>query len=127
MVTGVGRPPYSGYPIRSNGFTREEIRFFESELTDFGAVMVKFWLALDKKEQLRRFKEREKVGYKRYKITDEDWRNRRKWNVYAEAVHDMVDETSTSYAPWTLVEANDKLFARVKILKTVNDRLEAEL
>jgi len=105
----------------------QEIRFFESELTDFGAVMVKFWLALDKKEQLRRFKEREKVGYKRYKITDEDWRNRRKWNVYAEAVHDMVDETSTSYAPWTLVEANDKLFARVKILKTVNDRLEAEL
>jgi len=86
---------------------------------------MKFWLAIDKKEQLRRFKEREKVGYKRYKITEEDWRNRKKWNAYAEAVHDMVEQTSTKKAPWTLIEANDKYFARIKVLKTINDRLEA--
>jgi len=104
-----------------------EIRSFEEELAAYGIIVVKFWLAIDKKEQLRRFKEREKVGYKRYKITEEDWRNRRKWNVYADAVHDMVERTSTKYAPWTLIEANDKFFARVKVLKTINDRLEAEL
>jgi len=86
---------------------------------------MKFWLAIDKKEQLRRFKEREKVGYKRYKITEEDWRNRKKWNAYAEAVQDMVEQTSTKKAPWTLIEANDKYFARIKVLKTINDRLEA--
>lgn len=105
----------------------EEIRSFEAELMDYGIIVVKFWLSIDKREQLRRFKEREKVGYKRHKITDEDWRNRKKWNVYARAVHDMVDRTSTSRAPWTLVEANDKYHARVKILRTINERLEAEL
>ncbi len=105
----------------------DEIRFFEAELSEAGIIVVKFWLAIDKKEQLRRFKEREKIGYKRYKITDEDWRNRKKWNAYKQAVHDMVDRTSTTAAPWTLVEANDKLFARVKVLKAIADRLEAEL
>ena len=105
----------------------EEIRSFEAELTDYGVVVLKFWLSIDKKEQLRRFKERENVGYKRYKITDEDWRNRKKWNLYARAVHDMVDRTSTSKAPWTLIEANDKYFARVKVLERINERLEAEL
>lgn len=104
-----------------------EIRSFEAELTDYGIIVLKFWLSIDKKEQLRRFKEREKIGYKRYKITEEDWRNRKKWNSYAQAVHDMVDRTSTGKAPWTLVEANDKYFARVKVLNTINDRLEAEL
>ena len=105
----------------------EEIRSFEAELADYGIIVLKFWLSIDKKEQLRRFKEREKIGYKRYKITEEDWRNRKKWNQYARAVHDMVDRTSTSKAPWTLVEANDKYFARVKVLQTINERLEAEL
>ncbi|MDJ0936065.1 MAG: polyphosphate:AMP phosphotransferase [Kiloniellales bacterium] len=105
----------------------DEIRFFEAELSEAGIIVVKFWLAIDKKEQLRRFKEREKIGYKRYKITDEDWRNRKKWDAYKQAVHDMVDRTSTTAAPWTLVEANDKLFARVKVLKAIADRLEAEL
>ncbi len=105
----------------------EEIRSFESELADYGIIVVKFWLAIDKDEQLRRFEQREEVGYKRYKITDEDWRNRDKWDDYRQAVHDMVDRTSTSNAPWTLVEANDKYFARIKVLKTINDRLEAEL
>jgi polyphosphate:AMP phosphotransferase len=105
----------------------EEIRNFESELTDYGVIVVKFWLAIDQQEQLQRFQEREETGYKRYKITEEDWRNREKWGDYARAVHDMVDRTSTSEAPWTLVEATDKYFARVKVLKTINDRLEAEL
>ncbi len=105
----------------------DEIRFFEAELSEAGIIVVKFWLAIDKKEQLRRFKEREKIGYKRYKITEEDWRNRKKWNAYKQAVHDMVDRTSTTAAPWTLVEANDKYFARVKVLKTIADRLESEL
>ena len=105
----------------------EEIRSFESQLAGFGAIVVKFWLAIDKDEQLRRFKEREKVGYKRYKITEEDWRNRDKWDAYALAVHDMVDRTSTNNAPWTLVEANDKYFARVKVLETVAKRLNDAL
>jgi len=105
----------------------EEIRSFESELTDYGVIVVKFWLAIDQQEQLQRFQEREKTGYKRYKITEEDWRNREKWDDYARAVHDMVDRTGTSEAPWTLVEASDKYFARVKVLKTINDRLESEL
>ena len=105
----------------------EEIRSFEDELTAYGIIVIKFWLAIDADEQLRRFQEREQVSYKRYKITEEDWRNRDKWADYARAVHDMVDRTSTANAPWTLVEANDKYFARVKVLKTINDRLVAEL
>jgi polyphosphate:AMP phosphotransferase len=105
----------------------EEIRGFEQELQNYGVTLVKFWLAIDKDEQMRRFKEREQTGYKRYKITEEDWRNRDKWALYAAAVNDMVDRTSTHNAPWTLVEANDKYFARVKVLQAINDRLEADL
>jgi polyphosphate kinase 2 (PPK2 family) len=76
---------------------------------------------------LRRFKEREKTGFKRFKITEEDWRNRKKWNEYETAVCDMVDRTSTEIAPWTLVEANDKNFARIKILKTLCRQVEAAM
>ncbi len=104
-----------------------EIRDFEAELCHHGIIVQKFWLAIDKKEQLRRFKEREKVGFKRYKITEEDWRNRKKWDAYADAVCDMVDRTSTTEAPWTLVEANDKYFARIKVLETLTKRLKDEL
>jgi polyphosphate:AMP phosphotransferase len=104
-----------------------EINDFEEQLVDNNTVLVKFWLAITKEEQLRRFKEREKTGYKRFKITDEDWRNREKWNDYERAVCDMVDRTSTEIAPWTLVEANDKNFARVKILKTLCQRIEAAM
>ncbi|GAB1232384.1 polyphosphate:AMP phosphotransferase [Ferrigenium sp. UT4] len=93
-----------------------EINDFEEQLAESGAVVVKFWLAITKEEQLRRFKEREKIGFKRFKITEEDWRNRKKWGDYESAVCDMVDRTSTEIAPWTLVEANDKNFARIKIL-----------
>jgi polyphosphate kinase 2 (PPK2 family) len=90
-------------------------------------VVVKFWLAISKQEQLKRFKEREKIGFKRFKITEEDWRNRDKWDLYQQAVCDMIDRTSTEIAPWTLVEANDKNYARIKILKTVCKRIEQAL
>ena len=104
-----------------------EINDFEHELREAGAVVVKFWLQTSRDEQLKRFKEREKIEFKRFKITEEDWRNRDKWDAYQAAVCDMVERTSTGSAPWTLVEANDKNFARVKILRTVCERLEAAL
>lgn len=101
-----------------------EINDFEEQLAANNTVVVKFWLAIAKDEQLRRFKEREEIGFKRFKITEEDWRNREKWDDYERAVCDMVDRTSTTIAPWTLVEANDKNFARIKILKTLCRRIE---
>jgi polyphosphate:AMP phosphotransferase len=104
-----------------------EINDFEHELLSDGAIVIKFWLQISADEQLRRFKEREETPFKRYKITDEDWRNREKWDAYHEAVCDMVERTSTGFIPWTLVEANDKRFARVKILETICKRLEAAL
>jgi polyphosphate:AMP phosphotransferase len=104
-----------------------EINDFEHELHKDGAIIVKFWLQISDKEQLRRFKEREKIAFKRFKITEEDWRNRDKSAAYHNAVCDMVDRTSTSTAPWTLVEANDKNYARVKILRTICERLESAL
>ena len=104
-----------------------EINDFEHELSEAGAIVCKFWLQVSQEEQLKRFKEREKVEFKRFKITEEDWRNREKWNSYQQAICDMVDRTSTGKAPWTLVEANSKGYARVKILRTICERLEAEL
>jgi polyphosphate kinase 2 (PPK2 family) len=105
----------------------DEINQFEEQLTDAGAIVIKFWLQISQAEQLRRFREREKTAFKRFKITPDDWRNRKKWGAYEAAVGDMVDRTSTEIAPWTLVEANDKLFARLKIFKTIIKRLEATL
>ena len=104
-----------------------EINDFEQELVEAGTIVLKFWLAISAEEQLRRFKQREATGYKRFKITDEDWRNRDKWDDYAQAVNDMVERTSTESAPWTLVEANNKYFARIKILKTVCRAIEERL
>ncbi len=104
-----------------------EINDFEAQLVRHNIVVVKFWLSISKDEQLRRFKEREKISFKRFKITEEDWRNRKKWNEYETAVCDMVDRTSTEIAPWTLVEANNKNFARIKILKTLCQRIEATM
>ena len=104
-----------------------EINDFEGAMLRHGTVVVKFWLSVSKEEQFRRFKAREKVSFKRFKITDEDWRNRKKWDAYEIAVCDMVDRTSTSLAPWTLVEANNKYHARVKVLKTLCRALEAAL
>lgn len=95
-----------------------EINEFEDELVDHGIVLVKYWIHITPDEQLRRFKEREKAQYKRWKLTDEDWRNRTNWGDYERAVNDMVERTSTRIAPWTLVEGNDKNFARLKVLKT---------
>lgn len=106
-----------------------EINRFEGRLTDWGIVLVKFWIHISPEEQLRRFKLREETPYKRWKLTDEDWRNRAKWSLYEEAVHDMVEQTSTANAPWVLVEGNDKRYARIKVLRTlcetVVDRLAA--
>jgi polyphosphate:AMP phosphotransferase len=103
----------------------DEINQFEEQLTDGGAIVVKFWLQISKQEQLRRFRAREKVAFKQFKITPDDWRNRKRWDTYEKAVCDMVDRTSTEIAPWTLVEAEDKQYARVKVLKTIVKRLEA--
>jgi polyphosphate:AMP phosphotransferase len=105
----------------------EEINQFEEQLIAGGAVVVKFWLQISQAEQLRRFRAREKVAFKQFKITPEDWRNRKKWGAYERAVADMVDRTSTELAPWTLVEAEDKKYSRVKILRTIGQRLEAAL
>jgi len=104
-----------------------EINDFEEQLVEAGTVVVKFWLSIDKQTQLERFQERENTPYKRFKITAEDWRNREKWDEYDSAVTDMVDHTSTEIAPWTLVEANDKRFARIKVLRTLNEALEAAI
>ena len=104
-----------------------EINDFEAQLVRHNIVVVKFWLSISKDEQLKRFKEREKISFKRFKITEEDWRNRKKWEEYEHAVCDMVDRTSTQIAPWTLVEANDKNFARIKILKTLCRQIEAAM
>ena len=87
-------------------------------------MLVKCWVHITFDEQLRRFKEREKTRYKQWKLTAEDWRNRAKWLDYEQAVNDMVERTSTRHAPWTLVEGNDKNFARLKVLRTVCDRIE---
>jgi len=121
---------------RVEGFCKEadwmraytEINDFEQALVRHNVVVVKFWLAISKDEQFKRFKLREKVSFKRFKITEEDWRNREKWDAYELAVCDMVDRTSTAIAPWTLVEANNKYHARLKVLRTlcraVEDALE---
>ncbi len=104
-----------------------EINDFEHELIEAGAIVVKFWLQVSQEEQLARFQEREKIAFKRFKITEEDWRNRDKWDAYQLAICDMVERTSTGTAPWTLVEANDKNYARVKILRTLCQTIAAEL
>lgn len=104
-----------------------EINDFEDELVANGTVLVKCWLQISKDEQLRRFKEREAIAFKKHKITDEDWRNRDKWDDYKVAVCDMIDRTSTEGAPWTLVEANDKYYARLKVLRTLVEAIEAKI
>jgi len=120
---------------RVEGFCKEEewrraykeINSFERQLADFGAVVTKFWIHISRDEQLRRFKERQRTGYKAWKLTAEDWRNRAKWNTYEQAVEEMVLKTSTLRAPWHLVEGNDKYHARVKVLSTLVKTLSDEL
>jgi polyphosphate kinase 2 (PPK2 family) len=120
---------------RVEGFaTEEEYRrafgefaHFEEQLVAHGILLVKFWIHITKDEQLKRFRERKRTAHKRWKITEEDWRNRRRWIDYLLAVDEMVARTSTQVAPWVLVEGNDKNFARIKVLKTLADRLERRL
>lgn len=120
---------------RVEGFCQEtewrrayrEINEFEQQLTNYGAVVVKFWLHIDKDEQLRRFREREDTPEKRWKITDEDWRNREKWDAYKVAVDEMLFRTSTRKAPWTVVAANSKEYARWLVLKTVTEAIDSAL
>jgi AMP-polyphosphate phosphotransferase len=104
-----------------------EINEFERQLTKDGVCLCKFWLHISPEEQLRRFKERARLEHKKHKITDEDWRNRKNWKAYASAVDEMVARTSTGYAPWTLVAADDKKNARLTVLKTICDALDDAL
>ena len=105
----------------------DEINFFEEQLVRHGIILLKFWLHIDQDEQMRRFRERERVPYKRFKISEEDYRNRSRYPQYLAAVDDMLRRTSTEIAPWTLVEANDKNWARIKAIKTWCEKLELAL
>ena len=104
-----------------------EINGFEKDLVQSGAVVCKFWLQISKAEHLARFRAREKTAFKRFKITEDDWRNRKRWSDYERAVADMVERTSTELAPWTLVEAEDKRFARVKVLRSIVKQFDIAL
>ncbi len=105
----------------------DEIKDMEAQWSESGISIAKFWLHIDKDEQYKRFKERENNPVKSWKITDEDWRNREKWDAYEGAVNEMLVRTDTSYAPWIVVEANNKYYARLKVLKTVINMFEKKL
>lgn len=101
-----------------------EINEFERQLTDWGAVVIKFWIQIDPDTQLERFNDRQNTPEKQWKLTEEDWRNREKWPLYEEAVDEMIEKTSTENAPWYIIESNDKKYARIKALKIVTETLE---
>ncbi len=101
-----------------------EINEFERQLTDWGAVVLKFWIHIDQDTQLERFNDRQNTPEKQWKLTEEDWRNREKWPQYEEAIDEMLQKTSTENAPWFIIESNDKKYARIKTLKIVIDALE---
>ncbi len=104
-----------------------EINEFEAQLHDWGAIVLKFWLHISKEEQLRRFEARQNTPEKRWKITDEDWRNREKWDAYETAINDMLRLTSTDFAPWTIIESEDKRYARIKAIDTFIRAIEERL
>lgn len=104
-----------------------EINYFERQLVDFGTIIFKFWLHISPEEQLARFQSREGDKLRSWKLTEEDWRNRERWGQYQEAVNEMLLKTSTTVAPWTIVEGNSKPYARIKILHTIVERLSQEL
>jgi polyphosphate kinase 2 (PPK2 family) len=120
---------------RIEGFANEdawkrayrEINQFERQLVDFGMILFKFWIHISKEEQLRRFEARAADNLRSWKLTDEDWRNREKWELYQDAVNDMLLKTSTVTAPWTIIPGNDKWYARVKVLQTLVEKLSQEL
>ena len=101
-----------------------EMNEFEEELHEWGAVILKFWIHIDRDTQLERFTARQNTPEKQWKITEEDWRNREKWPLYEQAVTDMLEKTSTEYAPWYIIESNDKLYARIKVLRIVAEAME---
>jgi AMP-polyphosphate phosphotransferase len=105
----------------------KEVNSFERQLREFGVILAKFWIHISREEQLRRFEERKAIGYKAWKLTEEDWRNREKWATYEEAVEQMLVKTSTVTAPWTLIEGNDKYWARTKVLAKLVKILSAEM
>ncbi len=136
MVTIYDRSWYGRVLVeRLEGFCREaewrrafaEINDFEEQLAERGLIVVKFWMHIGKDEQLRRFREREDTAYKRHKINDEDWRNRRKWRAYEVAVGDMLALTDKTVAPWNLIPANNKRYARLQILKVACRQIETAL
>ena len=104
-----------------------EINEFEKELSDWGAIIIKFWVQIDKDTQLARFTERQNTPEKQWKITDEDWRNREKWDLYEDAVNEMLQKTNTTFAPWHVLESNDKKYARIKALKIIIEAIEQRL
>ena len=105
----------------------EEINSMERDLTDAGAIVLKFWMQIDKDEQEKRFRARQENPEKQWKITDEDWRNREKWDKYETAVNEMLVRTSTVNAPWIVVEGNSKYYARIKVLESVVNAIEERL
>jgi len=105
----------------------KEINAFERQLCEFGVILLKFWIHISRDEQLRRFEQRQAIGYKAWKLTEEDWRNRQKWGAYEDAVEEMLVKTSTTGAPWFLVEGNDKYWARIKVLSKLVQTLSTEL
>lgn len=104
-----------------------EINDFERQIIESGSVLMKYWIHISKEEQLRRFNERKRIAYKQFKITDEDWRNRKKWNAYLLAVDDMIKQTNTKLAPWTIIPGNNKYYARIAAMTAYRDRLKAAL
>ncbi len=105
----------------------QEINEMEKQFVEHGAIVLKFWMQIDKDEQERRFKERMEDPDKQWKITDEDWRNREKWDEYEKAADEMLVRTSTTYAPWIIVEGNNKYYARVKVLRSVAEAMETRM
>jgi polyphosphate kinase 2 (PPK2 family) len=101
-----------------------EMNEFEKELVDAGTVVIKFWVQIDSDTQLARFTDRQNTPEKQWKITEEDWRNREKWDQYEAAVNEMLRKTSTTFAPWHVLESNDKRYARIKALRIVVEALE---
>lgn len=104
-----------------------EINHMEQHMAESGYVILKFWMQIDKDEQERRFKERQEDPDKQWKITDEDWRNRAKWDQYEKAVDEMIVKTSTQYAPWVIVSGNNKYYARIQVLRTVVEAIEQQM
>jgi polyphosphate kinase 2 (PPK2 family) len=105
----------------------DEINRFEAALAASGTLVIKYWLAIDKKEQLKRFETREETAYKKFKLTDDDWRNRDKWSDYVQSAADMLARTDTKNAPWCVIANNDKRQARLEVLDHAIDQLSALL